>query len=59
VGKQWTSAHGHRDDNMGVTAGRVDYGRGCGHKDDSPSFFFFFFCLFRKILTNTSLAAKF
>ena len=35
MGKQWTSAHGHRDDNMGVTAGRVDYSRGCRHKDDS------------------------
>jgi hypothetical protein len=58
VGKQWTSAHGHRDDNMGVTAGRVDYGRGCGHKDDSPSFFSFL-SFFRKILTNTSLVAKF
>ncbi|CAD6211311.1 unnamed protein product [Miscanthus lutarioriparius] len=34
MGKQWTSVHGHRDDNMVVTAGRVDYGRGCGHKDD-------------------------
>jgi len=30
MGKQWASVCGHRDDNVGVTAGRVDYGRGVG-----------------------------
>jgi len=30
MGKQWASVCGHRDDNVGVTAGCVDYGRGAG-----------------------------